>query len=554
MPDEILFFDSPVELQVRDLERREVAGRIVPYGEQIQIRGRPESFAQGALADVNPSTVKLLRDHDPKKPLGKMIALEERSDGAYAVFRVSKTQHGDEALELASDGVLSFSPGFYAGEQNRSGVHTRIRALPETSLVTFSAYSGSKVLSVREKEGAMPPETETEVAEVETRSEVDLGPIETRMEKIEGSLTKMESLMKAPAVAVKGVPKSLTPFNWFVAECRAEFSGKMELRHKMEEDFEEFKKRAIAGEVEWETRALADVTGGATQAGDNSPPDDLSGLVVSEFMGDQLVHVLNRRRPVFAGLGQMRMPRSGYADIPTVTQGTVVAKRAGQKQEANTQKLITTNASFKAEWLDGAVDVALEIIRTAELPVLEIVWNDLLGQYAKATELDTDQGAVSLIEAGIVGAVYTGSALATDTYANFIAAVIAQADVVEDASDAPATKLFLPRSVYNALVGLINPVVLEATGDQGGSAINLQSSSFVVPATGITAIKARSADLTAAVLTNEESLKVADSGPERVDALNVALMGHDIGLLGRTMFVPRIPGGIVVFGADPLAS
>jgi hypothetical protein len=59
-------------------------------------------------------------------------------------------------------------------------------------------------------------------------------------------------------------------------------------------------------------------------------------------------------------------------------------------------------------------------------------------------------------------------------------------------------------------------------------------------------------NLTDAVLTNEQALRVADYGPTKVGpVLNVEQMGKDVGLLGRTMIVDRIPAGIVVFGSNP---
>src|SRR5690606_13601380 len=103
--EDLLRFDEPIDLEVRDLERREIAGRVIPFGEQIQIRGRPESFAPGVTSGIDITKTKLLLHHDPSKPVGRGVALEERADGAYAVFRVSKTQMGDEALELAKDGL-----------------------------------------------------------------------------------------------------------------------------------------------------------------------------------------------------------------------------------------------------------------------------------------------------------------------------------------------------------------------------------------------------------------------------------------------------------------
>lgn len=567
------------ELELRDFERREIVTRLVPYGERITYRGRPESFAAGSAAHIDPTAIRLLSFHDPNRPIGRGVSIEERADGAHVTFRVSRTREGDEMLELARDGVLGISPGFVPGEQTADGVHTRVAAIPEASLVTFQAYPSAQVLAVRQTgDNNMPPEPQPTGTVVDPASGVgetvpaapateptspDLEALETRVSELHTGFTRLESRLDAPAAhGGRIVPSSLTPFNWFRASVEA-LTGRHERRAKMEEDFAALQTRVAEGKIETrdvydelgiQTRALADVTGGATQAGDNSPADDLSGLVVEEFMADQLFADLDRRRPVFANVGRLRMPRSGYAQIPVVTQHSTVAARAGQKQEANSQKMITTNRPFAAEWLDGAVDVALEIIRTADLDTLQLIWNDLLAAYAKATEVDPTSGIVSKIETNGMGFTYTGAAIDTASYAAFVDDVMTQSEKVEDETNAPATLLFLPRSVFRTVAGFVDAndrrqfAPIGATNADATSGIN--SKRIALP-DGPTLIKASTDDLTAAVLTNPEALKAADGGPERLEALNVANMGRDLGVLGRTMVVPRIPLGVVYFGTEP---
>jgi hypothetical protein len=387
------------------------------------------------------------------------------------------------------------------------------------------------------------------------------------MDEFVNRFDRLESSVTTPNGNNNGhlVPSSLTPKNWFYAMVEANFRGKTARLEKIEEDFGNLQTRVKEGQIEtrdiydelgMETRALADVTGGATQAGDNSPADDLSGLVVEEFMADQLVNILNPRRPLFANVGTIRMPRSGYAKIPVVTQHTLVAARAGQKQEANSRKMITENASFEAKWLDGAVDIALEIIRTADLNVLDLVWSDLLRQYAIATELDATNGLVPHIEAGGHGYTYTGTALATSDYAAFVAAVYAAGDDLEDNSDVALSEsvLFPTRAQFAAIAGFVDAnerrifSMLGATNADARAGFSARS--IQLP-DGPTVIKPRSDALTQAVLTSGEALKVADGGPERLEALNVALVGRDLGLLGRTMIVDRVPAGTIVFGTEP---
>src|SRR5690606_7828804 len=109
------------------------------------------------------------------------------------------------------------------------------------------------------------------------------------------------------------------------------------------------------------------------------------------------------------------------ARIPVVTQHVEVAARDGQKKEANSRKMILKTEAFEAGWLDGALDVAIELTQMAELDVMAMIWEDLRGAYAAATEHDSTHGAVPWVEAGGLGFTYTGTPLPTDKYENFVA-------------------------------------------------------------------------------------------------------------------------------------
>jgi hypothetical protein len=176
----------------------------------------------------------------------------------------------------------------------------------------------------------------------------------------------------------------------------------------------------------------------------------------------------------------------------------------------------------------------------------------MLRAYSQATEHDATNGVVPLVEAGGLGFTYSGTALATGTYAAFVAAVEAQVDAIDDATGEPPTRLAVTRAQWQALVAMIdgNDRRLFATiGAQNADAqVGLTARSFSLPG-GIEVYKVKG--LTQAVLFNTDALKASDSGPQRVESLNVSLMGRDIGILGRTMLVPRIPSGVVVFGTDP---
>jgi len=149
-----------MDFEVRNqATERIVAGIVVPYGVEQKInRSLTEVFMPGAFAAVTraPNRVKFLAAHNSDTlPIGRGTLLREEPRGLYGEFYVSRTQRGDEVLELIEDGTLDqFSIGFVPLRDNRrpDGVVERVKAhLVETSIVTTGAY-GEKAMveSVRE--------------------------------------------------------------------------------------------------------------------------------------------------------------------------------------------------------------------------------------------------------------------------------------------------------------------------------------------------------------------------------------------------------------------
>jgi HK97 family phage prohead protease len=137
---------------------RTIVGIAVPYDVEQRINGNlVEVFRHGVFRDVirAANRVKLLFQHKTDTPIGRATMLEERLGGLYGEFRISKTEAGDEALELIRDGVLSnLSVGFQPlKDEKRGGVVNRIRAhLAEVSLVTFGAYGdAANIVAVRQE-------------------------------------------------------------------------------------------------------------------------------------------------------------------------------------------------------------------------------------------------------------------------------------------------------------------------------------------------------------------------------------------------------------------
>ena len=129
----------------------------VPYNEttEVQRRGKwvTESVDPEAFLGVS-GDVAVNRAHDLERPLGRVAKLHPNDPrGLRSELRISRTNDGDEVLELADDGLLSASIGFMSlGEQwntARSAVKVTKARLMHIALTGNPAYPGAKVLAVR---------------------------------------------------------------------------------------------------------------------------------------------------------------------------------------------------------------------------------------------------------------------------------------------------------------------------------------------------------------------------------------------------------------------
>ena len=166
---EIINFSADLEASE---SRRIIAGKIVPFENEIgNTSAGKVVFEAGSIQIDDPKNVKLLLEHDPKKPIGKMKTVTEDNSGIYAEFKVSNTTRGTDSLIEASESLRS---GLSVGVEvikgiNKGGVY-RVSAarLMEVSLVQAAAFKSAEVTSVAASENteAVSTETKTEIEEI----------------------------------------------------------------------------------------------------------------------------------------------------------------------------------------------------------------------------------------------------------------------------------------------------------------------------------------------------------------------------------------------------
>lgn len=121
-------------------------------------------IVKGAFAktlETNSKRVKVLWQHNSQMPIGRPLSMVEDERGLYVQSYIAKTRQGDEALELAREGIIdSMSIGYVVRDADYKDDGVRLIKeldLMEYSLVTWpmneaAVITGVKSLEVREIE------------------------------------------------------------------------------------------------------------------------------------------------------------------------------------------------------------------------------------------------------------------------------------------------------------------------------------------------------------------------------------------------------------------
>ena len=114
---------------------------------------------------------------------------------------------------------------------------------------------------------------------------------------------------------------------------------------------------------------------------------DNPGLI-PESIVQPIVNFISIARPLTNTLGPTDLG-SGAWSYARVTQHTSVAKQAGEKTELASRKMTVTKTPLGADTFGGYVNVSKQDINRSNPAILDMVINDLAGQYAIETEEET---------------------------------------------------------------------------------------------------------------------------------------------------------------------
>jgi HK97 family phage prohead protease/HK97 family phage major capsid protein len=335
-------------------ERREISGKIVPLGtgEVGNTNLGAYSFEAGSIEIGDVSKIKLLSQHDMKKPIGRMTAAETRADGIYATFKLSRSQAGSDSLIMASEGLvtgLSIGAEILASKPSRDG-HTVVSSarLKEVSLVTEPAFKSAQILEIAAEE-IIPAETQPT----------------TESETVVEETTPVEASPSVEASAVEAARPTITAMAY--SKPRLDFSAPKQLEMTI---------RASLGsdEAREYVRAAADTT-------------DNAGLIPTRQLTTVINGLANNTRSAIDAISTGVLPDAGMSfEIPKISVLPTVAETA----EAGTPSNTDQNAAFvtvSVKKYAGQQQFSVELFdRSSPLFITELM-NNMAAQYAKATDL-----------------------------------------------------------------------------------------------------------------------------------------------------------------------
>lgn len=114
---------------------------------------------------------------------------------------------------------------------------------------------------------------------------------------------------------------------------------------------------------------------------------DNLGVIPEPVVGG-VINYIDTARPIVSALGPMSVP-SGRFIRPRVTQHTDVLKQTAEKAELTSQKMLIERVSVTMDTYGGYVNISRQDIDWSVPQIMDLVVNDLAGQYAIKTEAAT---------------------------------------------------------------------------------------------------------------------------------------------------------------------
>jgi HK97 family phage prohead protease len=420
------------------LPSRSISGVAVTYDETATVNdGTKVRFLQGSLP-VTGRDPKLFMQHDSNQIVGKVVERVDTPQGMMFTAKISATRLGDEALTLANDGVIDavsvgVTPTKFSYDEEGVMI-VEAATWQELSLVSEGAFSGAVITEVA---ASKPDEVAEGIPETKLTSA-----IQSEQEQPQ-EIKNMSDKNETPVVEAA---QATTDKLWAKPERKFNLPTAGEYMAAMHIGGETFRNVAAAAHDYMRSKQTA-----LQAAAGDIITTDTPGLLPVPVLGP-VFQDLNFIRPVVNAIGARAMPNGGASKTfirPTITTHTSVASQSSELAAASATTMVIASNSVTKTTLAGQVTLSIQDVDFTDPASLQIILNDLVGEYLIAS----DNVAADAIVAGASASGSTWTFNSTDPSSLFSALYDAATDILT------ATN-FLPDHVF------VSPNVWKNLGSQ----------------------------------------------------------------------------------------
>ena len=354
---------------------RTITGIAVPYGVAATVSDGTEVIFERGSLPVDGKAPRLYLNHSAESAIGIVTARYDDEEGMMFTAKISKTMAGDEALQLALDGVLdSVSVGVNPTKTraNEDGSVTVLAAdWIELSMVPVPAFAGAVITDIAASIHHEPEETDNNeiqepTEETEPMSEVTVPAVEATI----------------PTAAIPAQPK-----RQFNLPTPGEYMAAMHIGGTTFENVSAAARDFMRSKQSAFQAAAGDVL-----------TTDTPGLLPVPVLGPVFENLNQSIRPVVAAIGARAYPDGGTQKTfirPTWTTHTSVATQSTELTGVSaTTPVIASNVVGKTT-LAGQVQLSIQDVDFSSPGAMEIIINDLMGQYMQASDNLAADGLVA---------------------------------------------------------------------------------------------------------------------------------------------------------------
>jgi HK97 family phage prohead protease len=402
---------------------RTITGIAVPYGVAATVSDGTEVIFERGSLPVDGKAPRLFLNHSSESAIGIVTARYDDEEGMMFTAKISKTAQGDDALQLALDGVLdSVSVGVNPTKTraNKDGSITVLAAdWIELSMVPVPAFAGAIITDI----AASIHHEDEEISNIETE------PTQENETMSEATVPAIEASI--PTLSIPAQPKREFAMP-SAAEVLAAYHIGGDTYNKVSDAFKQAQRR---GQTALQAAAGDIVTG------------DTPGLLNIPVLGP-LFQDLNFVRPVVSAFGARAMPSTTSRQFvrPTITTHTSAALQSNQLDAVSATTMVIAANTVTKSTVAGQVTLSIQDIDFTDPSALQLVLNDLAGEVL----IKTDDIAADALVAGKTASGSTWTVTANDPSSLISSLYDAAREITEDSNFFP-THLCVSPDVWEKL-------------------------------------------------------------------------------------------------------